>query len=170
MVATGVGAFIAWTLGMIPSTLMSVTTDSAAQTQQMSDAMMYWLAVLMGFVLGLILGIPQWFVLRRYVRRAGWWVLANAIAWAAAMPLTFIGAAVVPANGFGFVVVVIVFLAIALAGATAGAIHGFALVWLLQSHQLEAELASPSEANAALQSTGSAVTKSLGAAGRKASI
>ena len=81
-----------------------------------------------------------------------------------------LSAASYQSNGFGFVAVVIVFLTIALAGATAGAIHGFALVWLLQSHQLEAELASPSEANTAQQSTGSAFTESLGAAGRKASI
>jgi hypothetical protein len=34
---------------------------------------------LMGSVLGVISGIPQWLVLRRKVPRAGWWLVASCI-------------------------------------------------------------------------------------------
>ena len=42
--------------------------------------------------IGPILGTPQMFVLRRYARPAGRWVLANALAWAVGMPVVFLGA------------------------------------------------------------------------------
>jgi len=34
---------------------------------------------------GTVLGFVQWIVLRRYIQKAGWWVLANAIGWKAFM-------------------------------------------------------------------------------------
>jgi len=41
----------------------------------------------MGAVLGMILGAPQWRVLRRYASGASLWVWANAAAWAVGMPV-----------------------------------------------------------------------------------
>ena len=40
------------------------------------------LSAVLGAVLGASLGIAQWLVLRRQVSRAGWWVLANTVAFA----------------------------------------------------------------------------------------
>lgn len=131
VLATAIGAFVAWTLGMIPSTLMSAGADAAAPPVEMSDTVMYGLAALMGFALGPILGFPQWLVLRRHVRKAGWWVLANAAAWAVGMPVVFVGAGSVPPGGFGLIAVGIA--TGACAGTVVGAVHGLALVWLLQS-------------------------------------
>lgn len=33
----------------------------------------------MGAATGVLVSLPQWFVLRRFVRRAGWWIMANAV-------------------------------------------------------------------------------------------
>ena len=68
---------------------------------------------------GAMAGIMQWFVLRRQVSRAGWWVLASTAGWAVwgqvALGTIFpLGVAIV---GGGFVL---------------GGITGLALVWLLR--------------------------------------
>jgi len=36
-----------------------------------------WYLLAFGSVLGFFLGLAQWFVLRKQVRQAGWWILAN---------------------------------------------------------------------------------------------
>lgn len=133
VLATAAGALAAWTLGMIPSTLANLGADSgAAPPPEMGSATAFALAALMGLVLGPVLGFPQWLVLRRYVHRAFWWVPANAAAWAPAMVVIFAGAGSVPAGGVGPGLVLALLLTLAAAGAVVGAIHGLALIWLLQ--------------------------------------
>lgn len=131
VVATAVGAFVAWTLGMLPNTLMSAgfNTGSSAPTEP-SDAVVYGLAALMGLVVGTILGTPQWLVLRRHVRRAAVWIGANALAWAPGMVLAFYAADFIFSAGVGISTVVLAIAALAAVGALVGAIHGLALVWL----------------------------------------
>lgn len=130
--ATSAGAFVAWVLGMIPSTVMNTTADAGnAPAPEMSDWLVFGMAALMGLVLGPVLGLPQWLVLRRRVAGAGWWVVANAVAWAAGMALIFFVVALVPAGDLTPATVVIILGGLALAGAVVGAIHGIALVWLL---------------------------------------
>jgi hypothetical protein len=132
VLATAVGAFVAWTLGMIPSTFMFAGADSGGTAStQMSDLMIYALAAVMGFVLGSILGVPQWLVLRRHLPKAGWWVLANALAWMVGMVIVFAGTNFIPPEGFTLNVAFVLLLFLFIAGAAVGAIHGLALVWLL---------------------------------------
>lgn len=69
---------------------------------------------LQGAVLGGTLGIAQWLVLRRWVHRAGWWIVLGAVGWSAGPVL---GASLV--------------------GAVAGATTGFALELLLRYARLE---------------------------------
>jgi hypothetical protein len=38
---------------------------------------------------GLVIGILQWVVLRQYLRRAGWWILASAVGWAGGWWIVF---------------------------------------------------------------------------------
>jgi hypothetical protein len=136
MLATVIGAFVAWTLGMIPSTLIGATEAAATPPPEISHALRYALAALMGAVLGPLLGLPQWWVLRRYVPQAAWWVLANTAAWAVGMPVVFVGASLLRPGGFSMSLVVIAIAALASTGAVVGAIHGTVLVWLLRSRQL----------------------------------
>lgn len=137
VLATAIGAFIAWTMGMIPSTFMVAGADSAgAAPAQMSDLMIYTLAAVMGFVLGPILGVPQWLVLRHRLPKAGWWVLANALAWMVGMVIVFIGTNFIPPEGISLSVAFVLLLFLFIAGAAVGAIHGLVLVWLLYLRSL----------------------------------
>jgi chromate transport protein ChrA len=134
VMATALGAFVAWTLGMMPSSLMMLIHGAdATPPPALSDAAVYALAAAMGAVLGIILGIPQWRVLRRSVTRAGWWVWANAAAWLVGMPLVFIGADSAPVAASVLNRTLIAIATIAAAGALVGAVHGLALLWLLRA-------------------------------------
>jgi hypothetical protein len=134
-VATGAGAFLAWLLGMIPSTVLSLDADSGGTgpaPAEPSNAVVLGLAFCMGLVLGPVLGFAQWLVLRRFVSHAALWMPANGFAWAFGMVVIFTGIDPAISGGFGFLSVVIVVLTLACAGAVVGAIHGLALVWLLR--------------------------------------
>jgi hypothetical protein len=131
--ATAIGAFLAWAIGMAPSTLMALDQNAGSSPPpEMSDALKYALASVMGVVLGTILGAPQWRVLRRYASGASMWVWANAAAWAVGMPVVFIGAGTSPVGASALSIALKLFATIAAAGASVGAIHGVALLWLLR--------------------------------------
>jgi hypothetical protein len=68
-------------------------------SQDISGLVWYGLAAALGFVAGAILAVAQWGVLRQFVPQAGWWILANACAWALGMALIFVGMSFVRANG-----------------------------------------------------------------------
>ena len=134
-VATGTGALLAWTLGMIPSTVMSLGAGSGGGGAQAepSATPVYGLAFLMGLVLGPILGLAQWLAQRRHVRGAVLWMPANALAWAFGMVVIFVGIDPAIGGGFGVRSVAILVITLACAGAVVGAIYGLALVRLLRS-------------------------------------
>ncbi len=67
-----------------------------------------------GGVIGAVTGTMQWFVLRRQVARAGWWVLVSIVSWAVSQA---VGAYVQSGAALGIVY---------------GIIAGTALVWLLR--------------------------------------
>lgn len=132
-VATATGACIAWTLGMVPSTFMFNGSSSGSEGPgAMSDLMIYALAAGMGLVLGAILGLPQWLALRRYLPNAGWWVLANALAWTLGMVVIFIGTSFIPASGFTWQIAILLLLFVVAAGAVVGVVHGWFFIWLLR--------------------------------------
>ncbi|WP_181364994.1 hypothetical protein [Arthrobacter sp. HMWF013] len=82
MLATAAGAALAWSIGMLPSTLGGIDFSSTG-------------VIVLAAVLGcaLLLSIPtlQWLVLRRLVphRRTAFWIPVNAGAWAAGLLWTF---------------------------------------------------------------------------------
>lgn len=135
VLATAIGAGIAWLLGMIPSTAMALAGPAAAGGEPpawLNGPAQYLLAAAMGLCLGPILAIPQMVVLRGTVGRAGRWIPANALAWAIGMPVIFFGAGAVPHETRMIVAVVIVGLTCLAAGIVVGAVHGLFLVRLLQ--------------------------------------
>ncbi len=141
VIATAAGAGVAWLLAMTFSTAMSLAADTAAQPvsaappPEVNDALMIALVAPAGLALGTILGLPQWIILRRHVSKAGWWVLANALAWMCGLPLTFIGPSAISPTGLTVFSVAAILVTVVAAGAVVGAIHGAALVWLLRTHQ-----------------------------------
>lgn len=133
VLATAAGALVAWILGMLPTTLMDLSAEATgAPAPEISDAMQVAFAILLGAVAGPILGFAQWIVLRRHVPKAGWWLAANSAAWALGMPLVFVVAGSAPPEGITLGFALVAVLTIAAVGAVVGAVHGLALVWLLQ--------------------------------------
>lgn len=128
--ATGVGAFVAWTLGMVPSTALSPGESGGGSAAEPPLAAMLGLAFLMGLVLGPVLGFAQWIVLRRFVGRALLWMPANALAWAFGMVVIFAGIQLATEGGRAGPVLAGTLLG---AGAVVGAVHGAALLAMLRS-------------------------------------
>ena len=143
IIATAIGAFIAWTLGGIPSVAMSLQEQtSGATSPETNDAAMYGMAAVMGLALGFTLAVPQWLVLRKYSTRAGWWTSANALAWTFGMPVIFIAASNAPPSN-PFLLILWIGFVIGLAGTIVGAIHGLFLIWLLQRRSEGESLGHP---------------------------
>lgn len=132
IVATSLGAGLAWLIGMVPSTVLAlVPPDSGTAAEEPGAALQYALASAMGLVVGPILGSAQWIVLRRHVPRAFRWLGANALAWSAGMPLIFLGMDFVPWTGPEIGIVLSIYIVCGLAGVVVGAVHGWFLErWL----------------------------------------
>lgn len=75
-----------------------------------------------GAVIGISVGIPQWFVLRVYAQRAEWWGLGNTVGW-------ILGLAVLADfnQALGFPLV----------GVISGAVTGTMMIWLLRNPRRE---------------------------------
>lgn len=125
--ATALGAGVAWLLGMLPSTVMSLLDaegPSNAPPPEIGGLAQHALAATLGAVLGAFLGAPQAWALRRQVPGPARWIIANMLAWAIGMPLIFqgmewIGAGAGPVRFiFGVAVTCLA------AGLVVGAIHG----------------------------------------------
>lgn len=81
---------------------------------------------LSGAAIGASVGIAQWFVLRRHVVLAEWWVLASVLAWAVGGGIIRVAdEAVGGPSGTAYVIG-------AAGAAAAGAMTGASLVWLLR--------------------------------------
>ena len=133
-IGTSLGALVAWTAGMLPSTLMSMAEESTgAAPVEMSQWLTLLLAAGLGALAGPILGIGQWWVLRAHVQRAWLWIPAQSLAWAAGMPLIFQLMDWVAPGRFTLVDGLIVVGMLFAAGAVVGALHGWVLLHLLRA-------------------------------------
>jgi hypothetical protein len=75
-----------------------------------------------GFMTGISVGILQWFFLRQWVAKAGWWILANTVGFTLGKIIIFIvGELTGPLMGA------------IVGGLVFAGITGFVLIWLLQS-------------------------------------
>ena len=129
--ATIIGAVATWFLGMLPGTIMSVIGNDGGDLPDLDGTEALVMETALAIMLGAILAIPQWWVLRRHVGMAGWWLPANALAWAVAMPLIILAAGLPLPNSL-FPLLAIAAAMIVGVGAVTGAIHGAVLVRLLR--------------------------------------
>jgi hypothetical protein len=131
--ATLVGALVAYVLGYLPSTLMSLG-EGASQSQAAEPPQ--WLVLLLaaglGAVAGAVLSFAQWLALRKRVPRAGWWVPANMLAWLAGMPIIFWGIDAAQKGQPLAQTVLLLAGCLLLTGAVVGGIHGVVLVRLAE--------------------------------------
>lgn len=131
--ATALGAGVAWALGMVPSTAMSLLAPApgaaaAQEPPEIGGALTYLLAALMGLVLGPILAAFQARALRPHLPGGvGWWIGANALAWALGMPVIFVATELVGPGTPPALLALIVPLALFAAGGVVGFVHGCAL-------------------------------------------
>ena len=138
LLATVIGAMVAWGLGMLPSTLMSAGTGNEQAAAEMPELLTYAMAAGMGIVAGAVLALAQWIALRAQdfrVNRAALWLPANALAWFFGMPVIFLGMGSIPAGASLLQAIPIVLAATLAAGLIVGAIHGFVLAkFMLPAH------------------------------------
>jgi hypothetical protein len=139
--ATLIGALVAYVLGWLPSTLMSMSAAQAPATQaaasEPSPGVVLFLAAGLGLVSGAVLSFAQWLALRGKVQHAGWWLPANMLAWAVGMPLIFWGIDAAQKSQPAWQTLLIMALTLLATGALVGAIHGAFLVRMVDASPLE---------------------------------
>lgn len=129
--ATLVGALLAYVLGYLPSTLMSLGEQtSQAPVAEPPQWVVLLLAAGLGLVGGAVLSFAQWLVLRRQVKKAGIWIPANMLAWMAGMPVIFWGIDAAQKGQPFFQSALLLAGVLFLAGLVVGAVHGLFLVHL----------------------------------------
>jgi hypothetical protein len=123
MLATAAGAALAWAIGMLPSTLGDPTA---------LPPIVLWLGVaILGPMLLVSLGIAQWMVLRRHLAHAAHWIWISALAWLAGLAVVFGGMSLTQAGDPLWRLISIAAVSGWLMGATAAAVSGCGLAWLL---------------------------------------
>jgi len=129
VVLTAAAGGLCWLLGMIPQILFQSVRAEAAALEPQLDILLAG-ATAMGLVLGVLIGLAQWLVLQRAVRRAWLWIPANALGWGIAMGWVFYGAHRIDAETPFATVVAVLAGCGALAGISVGAVTGGSLIWL----------------------------------------
>ena len=131
--ASVVGGVAAWLLGMVPTVVMSLAASGTGPPPEISVVTMTAIVLVAGAAVGVVLGIPQWLVLRPHVKRAGWWICATGLAWMVATPVFL--AIVAPFTGDTVILLALMAVlgASAVTGAIAGGVHGLFLAWLIAS-------------------------------------
>ena len=125
VVPTALAAGIAYLFGMTPATLANILS---------TDSPLFFVVVVIASMLILLsIGTAQWLTLRHYLRRAGWWIPANILAWLFGLPAPFLGLAAVPDNSPTATFILVGILSGLLMGIAVGAITGIVLVRLLHT-------------------------------------
>jgi len=129
---TMIGALVAYVLGYLPSTLMSMgeATSQSAPMEEPAQWIVLLLAAGMGAIGGAVLSFAQWLELRGKVQGAGIWMPANMLAWAFGMPVIFWGVDMAFKMAALWQSVLVMAGSLLVAGAVVGAVHGAFLVRL----------------------------------------
>lgn len=131
---TMVGALIAYVLGYLPSTIMSMgeSTASSVPVDEPAQWIILLFAAGMGAVGGVVLSFAQWLVMRGKVQRAGLWIPANMLAWTLGMPAIFWGIDMAFKMSAVWHSVLLMVVTLFLTGGIVGGIHGLFLVRLAE--------------------------------------
>ncbi len=131
---TLIGALIAYVLGYLPSTLMSMgeATASNAPVAEPPQWIVLLLAAGMGAIGGAVLSFAQWLAMRGTVRRAGRWIPANMLAWTFGMPVIFWSIDLAFKMSALWQSGLVMAGTLLTAGVIVGAIHGWFLVSLVE--------------------------------------
>ncbi len=119
ILASAVGGVVAFSVALIGSMIGSLF-------QFMGFGVVGFIitGIVAGAISGTTIGIIQWFVLRQWVYRAGWWIFCRAVVG----PIVVIGKLIFILSGGGVALV----LGEIITGTLTGAVTGVLLVWLLK--------------------------------------
>lgn len=124
LLATVAGAQVAWLVGSLPTMLLALGSEGPARLLQPDVWVIYLLAAGLGAVLGVLVALPQWAVLRPLAAGAGIWILGTGTAWAAALFLLVVGLGVLSPDASGLEDLIILTVVSAISGAGLGAVQG----------------------------------------------
>ncbi|MEO0560772.1 MAG: hypothetical protein AAF125_01565 [Chloroflexota bacterium] len=136
---TTLGVAVAWTIGMLPSTIIDLTMTASASPLdasstapiELSPTVTLLLAFGMGLVLGPFIGVPQWRILRKTGMPAAWrWIPANMLAWGVGMTLIFASMDFMPTALTAWETGLWGALVGAVTGGVVGLLHGWLLIEL----------------------------------------
>jgi hypothetical protein len=125
VIATALAATVAWIIGMLPSTFESMAT--------LAPVLLSVGATVLGGVFLLSIGGAQWFVLRHHVQQAGWWIVANAVAWPLGIAVPVVALSLAPDGTPLVIMIALGVVSGLLMGLVVGAVTGLALVLLLRN-------------------------------------
>jgi hypothetical protein len=118
-----------WFLGALPSVFVWAATPNTVTTGSPSLATISLFVLMSGIVFGSLVGVAQWWVLRKHATHAGRWILANALAWTAVLVWIYAGALAPRLSSVEWMVPV--------AGAVSGILSGVtfgAITWSFLKH------------------------------------
>jgi hypothetical protein len=125
IIYTGIAAAVAWTIGMLPGALGDISRIN------------FIVVVIAGLILVpiflLSIGFAQWLVLRRHVKNAWWWILANTVAWPLGVFISIAVLAIVPDGSPLAVWIIAGLFGGLLMGLEVGAITGIVLARLVEA-------------------------------------
>jgi hypothetical protein len=136
ILATLVGAMIAWFAGLFVSMVLAIATAASLPTQQ--AALLLPGIAAQGVGVGMILGYAQWLVLQPHLRHQIWrktlgWLFANVAAWVLALLIAFIGVGKLESSSPGSLNRVMIAVTTGgIMGAIVGTITGLALISALK--------------------------------------
>jgi hypothetical protein len=131
--ATLAGALVAYVLGYLPTTLMSLGEQaSQAPPAEPPQWLTLALAAGLGAVAGAVLSFAQWLTMRERVKRVGLWIPANMLAWLVGMPIIFWGIDAAQKGQPPLQAVLLLAGVLFLTGTVVGAVHGAFLIRLAE--------------------------------------
>jgi hypothetical protein len=119
---TAIAAAVTWALGLVPGQLRGLVL--------MNPLLLTLLDLLLAIAMVFAIGFAQWIVLRRFFRRAIWWIPATAFATTLGAMIPVVGDLLVSEQSAGLWRLFVAIGAGLGMGAIAGAITGAVLVWL----------------------------------------
>jgi hypothetical protein len=136
ILATSIGATIAWFAGLFVSTVLAIATVRSSPSQQ--AALLLPGIMMQGVGVGILLGYAQWLVLQSHIRHQIWlktigWLVANVAAWVLALFIAFMGTGQLESTSpFNLKTAMTAAITGGAMGAIVGTITGIALVWLIK--------------------------------------
>lgn len=127
-------AVLGWFFGMLPSLFFMPQTATSGEVEATIDYhnpyIFLILSLSVGLVLGGIFGLFQWLLLRKYVKKAHQWIIANALGWGLGLLWIYIFASIPTEDSSLVFIILMGTIGGILTGLSVGVVTGYCLVKL----------------------------------------